>query len=245
MEFYYNGLCSRDFGLKIKSKNDLDSPNKNVEEIKVPGRNGSLFIDDDDYDNKVIDIVCLVDLRDKNEKEIAGKLNEWLLKDSKYKRLEFSDDFGYYYEAVCVNKINFNEILNNYYEILISFSCKPFKMSDMDKIKIVDKGWKVYNDSGIEAMPIIRIKKSSSGALKENVKLYINNQAITITMEAGKLYELNCELMNLTVIDGDFIENANDKFIDGYFPVLEEGENIIDWLGQLEYIEIDSNLRYF
>lgn len=244
MEFYYDGICSREFGLKIKSKNDLDAPLKNVEEIKVPGRNGSLFIDDDDYENKVIDIICLVDFRKVDEKEVATKLKEWLLKDTRYKKLQFSDDSEFYYEAVCVNKIDFSEMLNNYYEILISFSCKPFKVREMDKVIIRDNGWKIYNDSALEAYPKMLIKLSKTASIPSTCNIYVNNQAIQLSLDKTKTYELDCELMNLTAISGEFIENANDRFISGDFPVLEAGDNSISWVGAVEEIVVYPNLKY-
>lgn len=241
--FEYNGLNSNEFGLLIKDWNYLDSPEKNIEEVEVPGRNGSLFIDHGNYKNRIIDITCLVDLRDKDKNEVANKLNEWLLLDSSYKKLRISDDVDTYYEATCINKLSFTEILSDYFEIVISFSAKPFKKNNKNESIIILKGDTVtiYNPSKIEAEPILKITTT----LKEAVCSFsLNNNSYSLANHPATEFTIDSELMYVYRDNNGLIENYNSYYRNDFFPTLQSGENIITGLKNIKQIELIPNIKY-
>ena len=121
MYFTFNGTSSKDFGLKVKSSTHLSSPAKKIELIEIPGRTGSLVIDDGSYKNQTITVVCLVDARDKkNLHTISRQLKGWLQAPIGYQDLVFSD--GLSFKAICSNQLDISEIALHYGQVSITFS---------------------------------------------------------------------------------------------------------------------------
>lgn len=241
--FEYGGLNSNEFGLQIKDWNYLDAPEKNIEEVEVLGKNGSLFIDHGNYKNRIIDITCLVDLRGRNKNEVANKMNEWLLLDASYKKLKISDDEEHYFEAICINKLSFTEILGDFFEIIISFSAKPFKKNNRENIVEVNKGETitVYNDSKIEAEPIIKVYATAS---EVNCGFTINNKNYSFGGHPKKEFIIDSELMYLYREENGIVENYNAYYKSDDFPMLKHGENIIKINSNINKIEINTNINY-
>lgn len=237
--FTYDGICSLDFGIKIKGDNALSSPERNFEEIEVPGRNGSVFIDGGNYKNKVIDIECNVDMRDEDIYSLASRMTKWLKEDMAYKELILSDDSDYYYEAVCINKIDFIEMLKGYYSLLISFSCKPLKKRKSESVTCTPVGAiEIYND-GEEAEPIIKVTCVDYDV---NVSVYINENIYNFKNVNGE-FCINSEMMNVYKIGELKDENYNHKMENINFPVLKSGLNIIS-CHNCKKIEINPNFKY-
>lgn len=243
-KFQFGGRCSSEFGIKIKKWNYLNSPEKNIEEIEVPGRNGSLFIDNKTYKNRIIDIECFIDLRGKNKSEMACKLSEWLLHDKNYKELRFSDNQDYVYEAICINKLDFEEIIDDYFEFILSFSAKPFtkKVDIISEIDIkTSDGIVLYNDSIIEAEPIWEITTYGGN---QTSYLIINNRRYELKNHKAGLITIDCELMNITYDNNGVINNYNDVMTNADFPYLDVGENKIIWEGFIKNIKLKPNIKY-
>lgn len=243
-KFKFGGKCSSEFGIKIKNWNYLNSPEKNVEEIEIPGRNGSLFIDEGTYKNRIIDIECFIDLRGKNKTEMACKLSEWLLHDKSYRKLVFSDNSDYIYEAICINKLDFSEIVTDYFEFILSFSAKPF-ISKTDIIQEINidnsNGITIYNDSVIEAEPILEVETSLGGVTSY---LIINNRRYELKEHKLGTIKIDSELMNVTRISGGLEVNYNEVMTNAEFPYLEVGENRISWEGNIKNIKLIPNIKY-
>lgn len=242
--FTFDGINSNSFGLKIKDWNYMDSPEKDIEEVHVPGRNGSLFIDNGGYKNRVIDIICLVDLREADKNRIGTKLNEWLLFDSKYKELCISDDEMHKFQAVCINTLSFTEILRDYFEVMISFSAKPFKEENKEEPIILTKELqrvKIYNDSPFEAEPIIDFKCTVDGTV---VSVFINDVPYGFSLHPEKEFTIDSEKMHVyREVDG-IVENYNKYATFDEFPVLLPGENEVYFSGNIKELTIHPNIKY-
>ena len=104
--FVYDGISSTDFNIVITKTNQLSGPERNIEVIDVDGRDGSLLIDKGNYKSFELEIECSIDASDENIHYIARNIKKWLQSDFKFKKLIFSDDPEYYYEASCINKLD-------------------------------------------------------------------------------------------------------------------------------------------
>lgn len=241
--FEFDGLNSNEFGLQIKNWNYLDAPERSFEEIEVPGRNGSLIIDDGNYKNRVIDITCLVDLRGKDKNIVGNKMNEWLLMDKQYKKLRISDDMDNYFEAICINKLSFSEILGDFFEIIISFSAKPFKKSSRNEMIEIKKNEvaTIYNDSKVEAEPLIKVYTSIKGTV---CSITINNYNYSFKNHPEKEFVIDSEMMHVYREINGLIENYNQYYTSDEFPILKHGENTISLVGNIDRIEIYPNIKY-
>ena len=119
MEFTFNNKSSRDFNIKIKKSNHLSIPKRKLEFIEVQGRTDNLIIDEGSREMLDIEIEAFIDCRGSNTKTYALRLDEWLNGANGYSNLTFND--GIKLKAIFVGQIDFNEIVNNFNEILLQF----------------------------------------------------------------------------------------------------------------------------
>ena len=127
MEFTFNNKSSRDFNIKIKKSNHLSIPRKKIEFVEVQGRTDNLVIDEGSREMLDIEIEAFIDCRSLITKTYALSLDEWLNGTNGYSNLTFND--GIKLKAIFVGQIDFNEIVNNFNEILLQF--KAYREGDL------------------------------------------------------------------------------------------------------------------
>ena len=86
-EFIYNGMNSRDYGLRISGEDTWTRPQPDVTRISVPGRNGDLIQLGNRYQNLDITYHCGIV---KNLRTNFDAFNAKLLSEPGYHRLEDS-----------------------------------------------------------------------------------------------------------------------------------------------------------
>ena len=127
MEFTFNNANSRDFNIKIKKSNHLSIPRKKLEFIEVQGRTDNLIIDEGARDMLDLEIEAFIDCRDLDTKTYALRLDNWLNNTNGYTDLVFDDNTTL--KAIFVGQIDFNEIIENFNEILLQF--KAYRECDL------------------------------------------------------------------------------------------------------------------
>ncbi|MDE6763725.1 MAG: hypothetical protein K2J73_08615 [Oscillospiraceae bacterium] len=116
-----------DFGVYIKKCNSYDSGARNVTEINVPGRNGTIIIDNGNYENSKLTYECrLLPVESKysgfDEQTVAIKA--WLYADvGNYHSL--TDTYGASKMAAFTSSLKFVEVIKGALDVSITFSCKP------------------------------------------------------------------------------------------------------------------------
>lgn len=58
--FIFGDVDTRDYGIVVSNDNGFDSPERDVEEIEIPGRNGTLLLDNGRYKNQVLTYNCIL-----------------------------------------------------------------------------------------------------------------------------------------------------------------------------------------
>ena len=127
MEFTFNNKSSRDFNIKIKKSNHLSIPRKKLEFIEVQGRTDNLVIDEGSREMLDIEIEAYIDCRNLDTRSYVIQLDNWLNSSNGYQNLIFDD--GSILKAIFVGQIDFNEIVENFNEILLQF--KAYRESDL------------------------------------------------------------------------------------------------------------------
>ena len=127
MEFTFNSINSKDFNIKIKKSNHLSIPRKKLEFIEVQGRTDNLVIDEGCREMLDIEIEGYIDCRDSNTFTYVSRLDSWLNGSSDYQDLIFDD--GTVLKAIFVGQIDFNEVVENFNEILLQF--KAYRAGDL------------------------------------------------------------------------------------------------------------------
>lgn len=228
MYFIYDGISSQEFGIKIKKGgiNNFSSPQRSYETIQIKGRNGDLVIDNGNYENFTIEIECYLDARNSDLNIVSKELKKWLIGELKYKKLIVSTDTNFYYEAICINKIDISEVVKNFGECLIVFSCKPLKKEIFGDSKIILTQSNTLYNEGLASSPYIKVVGSG------DITININNQKL-ILKGVEDYIEVDTELYNC--FKGNV--NQNNKMYSN-FPVLEEGKNEISFTGSVTQLEI-------
>lgn len=229
MYFIYNDKSSEDFNIKIKTINNLSSPQRSIEKILVPGRNGELILDNGNFENFILTIECYLNCLSEDKNVISKEIKRWLQSDFSYKKLILSDDLEFYYEAYCDTKLDFEYVSSNFESFLISFSCKPYKKEINENVITITESINIYNDY-MPSNPLIKVVGSG------DVTISINNQELILKGLEDEI-EVDCEFMNAyKKINEDIVLLNNKMYSD--FPILEAGENQISFEGNVSKIEI-------
>ena len=93
----------------------------------MQGRTDNLIIDEGSREMLDIEIEGYIDCRDSNTFTYASRLDSWLNSSSCYQDLIFDD--GTVLKAIFVGQIDFNEVVENFNEILLQF--KAYRAGDL------------------------------------------------------------------------------------------------------------------
>lgn len=227
--FNFKGIYSLDKNIIIKQKNTYDGAIRDIEYKSVPGRSGSLIIDNGTYKNINIKYDFTILNKELNLSETSRDIKNWLLSESGYFKLADSYDHSYFRMASCAaNGIKINEELPRIGDSSIDFNCKPFRYSYLGQNNItITESTKIYNPEVYNSLPYIKITGSG------NITLSINNKSYVFE-NIEEYIELDSELM----IAYKGIEPQNKKMTSIYFPTLEPGENNISWVGNAASLDI-------
>ena len=231
MYFIYNDKSSEDFNIKIKTINNLNSPQRSIDKFVIPGRNGELTIDNGNFENFMLTIECYLNCPSEDKNVAAKEVKKWLQSDFSYKKLIISDDSEFYYEAYCDTKLDFEYVSENFESFLISFSCKPLRKKASDDIITITEPT-IINNPYLPSSPLIKVVGTG------DITININNQKLILKGLEDEI-EVDCELMNAyKKVDNNIVLLNNKMYSD--FPVLEAGENNITFEGNISKIEITS-----
>ena len=225
--FRFKGKDSKDFGVLIYGAPQRTKPERRVERITIPGRNGELTQDEDTYEPYTISMQCSTRGSDRLD-EIVTWLNG-------AGELILATEPDKVYKAFIYNKIAISDVIYLYNSFLIQFRVHPFKYSVNaygDTLELTT-ATKVRNSGSIYSEPIITVYGSGDITLTINEKdfpLYSVDGSITIDSEMMEVFKGNT--------------NQNSKYGAVEFPRLEVGENNISWTGNVEKIEIHPKWRW-
>ena len=227
-EFIYNGMNSRDYGLKISGEDTWTRPQPDVKRISVPGRNGDLIQLGNRYQNLDITYHCGIvkDLRTNFD-----AFNARLLSEPGYHRLEDSYHPEYYrlavFESALDPDVKQRALVG---EVDIKFNCKPQLFLKSGEIEqTITNGGVIYNPTPYTASPRIRFKFQSSEA---GGSITINGVTISI-QKSGTVddFIIDCERQDIYLRNNR--ANMNNEFVlsSGEFFELHPGRNLVEFNG--------------
>ena len=228
--FVFGGKCSKDYGLYISGSGAFNAPERDVELVEVPGKNGSLVLDNGRFKNITVTYPAFIRHKFKN---LSGAAREWLLHASGYVRLEDSYNPEYYRLARFGGPLDFDtKVLNRAGECNLSFDCKPQRyLADGDFIVDVAGIIQMFNPTPFPALPLIRVYGSSG-------TLMVGEVIVQISDIPGYL-DIDCELMN--ACKGTM--NCNSKINAQKFPTLPSGQTGVAYEGSIQPINMKSGTK--
>lgn len=206
-----------DFGVYISGEGTYNAPEKSITEEIVPGRNGSLIIDNGRYQNIEVSYPAFI-IRD-FPRNMAG-LRSYLTSLRGYSRLEDSYHPDEYRMAALSGGLDVKTsgYMNREGKFTLTFNCKPQRFLRSGEYAIpVDSGATVYNPTLFDAKPLIRVYGNGS--------ITVNGE----TMEwsgSSEYVDIDCDIQDCYYMGANM-----NRYVTGDFPVLSPGDNVIVFTG--------------
>ena len=215
----FNGKSSRDFEVWISGSGTFDAPERDVESISIPGRDGDLHIDNGRFKNIVITYPAFIT---KDFRHNFDGFKAYMLAQRGYKKLTDTYHPEYYRLAVYKNAITPKmSTLNRAGSFDVSFDCDPRRfLLTGEEVKTVTGSGQLRNPTMYEAKPLLRAYGTGT--------ITINGIRIVITA-ANTYTDVDCEIEE--AYKGSTNRNAYITLTDGAFPVLTSGLNSIAFTG--------------
>lgn len=212
--FYLDGTSSRDYGIYVSGTGVYNAPERDVEIIEIPGRNGTLTIDNGRYRNIEVSYPAIFV---QGFKENIESARAWLCGTSAYRRLEDDYNIDSYRMARYTDGLNLNvATMLDAAKCTLRFDCMPQRfLYSGEKEVAMTNGGKIINPTSFDALPLIKVV--GAGTLTINgANIVITAASVTLDSEIQRAY------LGTTPLDST---------ITGEFPVLTPGENTVSWTG--------------
>ena len=217
--FTFNGKSSTDFEVWISGNGIYKAPERDIETVAVPGRNGELTIDNGRYNNVDITYPAFVF---KDFRQNFDAFKAFLMSERGYKELRDSYDPEHYRLARFIQALEPEMMVRNKMgQFDIVFNCDPrrFLISGKKK-KTYTAAGTINNTFPFEALPVIRAYGTGSFSIGETT--------VTISTASGYT-DIDCEMQE--AYKGSTNCNNNITLSGGEFPRLLPGENAITLSG--------------
>lgn len=223
-----DGKPSIDFDMYISGGGTYLSPEKSFEEVEIPGKNGVIYLYDENYKN--VDVtyrswIGKIDGMDEVRMHVRD-LRSFLLSRPDYFKLEdtYNPDefrFAVYNKALEPNLHQSLDVA----QFDLTFSCKPQrfikKYYDIP-VEITTSGTNFYNETYSKAKPLIRVYGTGTFTIGD-VSVRINS--------ASSYTDFDCDLQE--AYKDTLATNCNGKITltNAQFPYLVPGDNNITFSG--------------
>lgn len=214
--FVFGGASSRDYGILIDSVSGIwDTPERDSEQIEIPGRNGDLTVDNGRWKNVPGTYTCGIGVDfEKNFERFRAMITAH----RGYARLEDSWHPDEFRMAKLVGSIALELIKNGAAATFdVNFTVMPQRyLNSGEKARTFTSSGKITNPTAQEAKPLLRVYGTGTFS--------IGSTSMQITA-ANTYTDIDCDICECyrdTMADN---RNASVKLLSGGFPVLHEGDN--------------------
>lgn len=215
------------FGVWVDGHKSLNAPEPDVETITIPGRNGSLLIDNGRYTNVSVQYDCLIK---ENYLLNIMALKDFLMSNRGYRRMEDTFYNTIYREGRYVGGTEFtaSQMFKQGY-FTLEFDCKPQKYLKTGELPLTyTTGATIYNPTMFNAKPMLAITGYGN--------VVIGDYTINISQHQRNLVYVDCEMQNATY--GSTNMNSVLTLTSGDFPELVPGSQPVTFSGTIESVVI-------
>lgn len=224
-----NDVYTDEHGIYPKGRYEVPTAEKDIEFVYIKGRDGELT---KEYGYKNIPFSVTFYIKAESFKKTFRKAKPFLL-NTKTIQVDDDDDVFYKVKSVKVNPAD--NTFETFGEFVVDFVLDPFQY-ELDNEPITITSQQTITNEGYKAEPILTVHCSGTG------NIYINEQKVTIQNINGTI-TIDSEMQNAYRIAGGYVTNLNSHMI-GKFPVLEHGDNVISFDGDISKIELIKNWRW-
>ena len=215
----YGELNSADYDVFISGEGTYNTPARDVEIIPIPGKNGTLSIDNKRFNNVDITYPAFI-VNDFKQNYSAFKAG--LMSQSGYNKLVDTYDEDHYRLARYSYEITPTmDQYNRHGQFSIIFDCDPRRfLKTGDRVVTFESAGALKNPTMFEALPLIRAYGTGS--------FTVNGITVTITT-ASEYTDIDSETQE--AYKGTTSCNGNITLTSGIFPALGKGVNEITMTG--------------
>lgn len=221
-EIIYGYTKSSRFGLYITGGATFNSPERDITAITIPGKNGTLTIDNKRFHNITIQYPAYI----RSDYITKTRLiKEWLLDEPGYRRLEDTYNPEVFRMARFKGPINFDtRELNQSGELTFCFDCMPQKfLKEGEQAVEITEETILSNPSPFPSKPKIRVYGTDG-------TVYVANNKIIIT-EIDEYVDIDCDSQNA------YKSTSNKNgFVKTDFPEIAAGSSGIKFAGNISKV---------
>ena len=216
----FDGRSSADFGVWISGTGTFNAPERDIEMISVPGRNGDLSFDNGRFSNIAVTYPAFISKRFKTR---IDDFRAWLCSHHAYARLEDTYHPDEYRLALYKDGLSVETFgRNSSGQFDITFTCKPQRFLKSGEIPAVyTASGRIYNPTLYPARPLVRCYGKSG-------TVTVNGTPVRVT-GCSAYADIDCDLME--VYEGANSRNSTTTLVNGAFPELDPGENAVSFSG--------------
>ena len=260
----YDGVDSSSFGVFISGDGVFDAPARRGEMISIPGRNGSLFMDEGVFENITVEYPAFIGTGyEALFRTKLGDLRSWLSSRGNYKRLTDTyhpDEFrlGVYREGLEVDP----QHITRAGEFTMKFDCKPQRyLIAGETTQVFNANDTIINPTDFASSPLIKVTGNGTVAIGENGKyrfvvsnndgtIWIDTEIMEAYLPAGKVYpwtdengdQLDQEIgIGLELLDGSLYPTnmlGYIEFVNSVMPKIDPGEQAVRMSPTITKLEI-------
>lgn len=157
--FTFDGKSSLDYGVYLTGEGVFNAPERAVEMLEIPGRNGSFVLDQGRFKN--ISVTYKAGMVDYSETDFATRVSDvrnWLCSRVGYCRLEDDYNPNEYRMAAFVSGIEVDHADLQTGEFDITFDCKPQRWLTSGETAVsVTSGDTITNPTSFKASPLLEL----------------------------------------------------------------------------------------
>ena len=233
--FIYNGISSKDMGVRISSKDVYSAPKYDLKFQSIPGRDGDLISPNGRFPNTTVSYTCFIPA--KSIQELSDKVTAvkcWLYTEpDRYHTLSDSYDTSFFRKAVFNNKLDISDEVSKIGVFTVNFTCHPMRFSHTGQVKttFTASPFTLTNPYPFAAKPYLKINGRGTGTL--TIQSASSNKIWEFSTLNGYT-ECDSELMNFY----HDTEPKNDTVSGEGFPIFAPGDNTIAFAGGITSIEV-------
>ena len=222
------GQSSDDLRVVVEHFPAQPRPQQRYEVQTVPGRNGTLLLAENAYDNYTQPYDVYISAERPGLPRAARAVAAWLCAPTGYQRLEDSYEPDVFRLAYFAGPLDISNILNRYGRATLEFNCKPQRyLKEGQQTVTLTQSGAVLCNPGMEALPLITVYGTGSATLtagSRTVQINSIDGSLTLDSEIQDAYK--------------GLENKNGTISAPEFPVLPPGESAVTWMGGIQRVEI-------
>lgn len=235
--FTYDGVKSSTYGVWISGEDTFTAPDRDVEIVQIPGRNGTLTLDNGRYNNVTITYPCFM-------------VGDFLTGFSTFKGaifakkgfLQLTDTYhpdGFRLARLTKGTRPKPGPYNRSAAFTLTFDCYPqFYLDSGQSYTTVANNGTISNPTNFDAKPLIQVTFSTT---PRDGTVTVNGETITFNAMGGTNVYVDCEDQNAYRISGQnevISQNGRIALTTGAFPELKPGSNTVAYTGNISSVKI-------